>query len=603
LTGTVDWSWGCQQQEAFDTIKTHISSAPVLGIPTDEDPYRVEADSSGKAIGAVLSQCQEGVWKPIAFLSKALNETERNYEIYDRELLAIMTALAEWRHHLMGAVHDFEVWTDHQNLAYFRKPQKLNHWQARWVTELSNYHFSLHHKPGKTNQRADLLSRRSDHQAGENDNEDIVVLKPEMFRQVELKTVDEDFLTRARRRHANRDAVVTKMLVLKDKDWSESEGLVTWKGRIYIPIDRKLREDIIREHHDSTLAGHPGRYKTHELITRDYWWPRILADIRRYIDGCESCQRTKPRNTPPAAPLHPNEIPTQPWEHISVDIIGPLPESVGNNAILVVVDRFSKMIKVVPTNTEVTSLGVARIFRDYIFRSYGLPRKVISDRGSNFISVFMRDLYQLLDIQSNASTAYHPQTDGQTERINQEIEHYLRVFSNYHQTDWSEWLPLAEFAYNDKVQSSTGHSPFYVNYGYHPRKGTGFRREVKAEAAKDFAEWMRKTREEVESALKRAAEDMKRFYDRKRNESHNFKIGDQVWLEATHISSDRPAKKLDDKRFGPFKILEKHGASAYKLALPGTWKSFTWSSMSVFFPHLRLPNFLPKENHHRRRLY
>lgn len=216
----------------------------------------------------------------------------------------------------------FEVWIDYQNLAYFHKPQKLNHWQARWMTELSNYHFSLHHKPGKTNQWVDLLSRRPDHQAGENDNENVIVLKPEIFHQVELATVDKDFLTRASRLHSNQDAVVTKKLILKDKDWSDSEGLITWKSQVYIPIDRKLWEDIIRKHHDSVLAGHPGRYKTHELITCEYWWPCILSDIWHYIDGCESCQCTKPRNMQPAAPLHLNEIPTQPWEHISVDIIG-----------------------------------------------------------------------------------------------------------------------------------------------------------------------------------------------------------------------------------------------------------------------------------------
>jgi hypothetical protein len=189
------------------------------------------------------------------------------------------------------------------------------------------------------------------------------------------------------------------------------------------------------------------------------------------------------------------------------------------------------------------------------------------------VSAFMHDLYRLLGIESNASTAYHPQTDGQTERINQEVEHYLRVFSNYRQNDWSEWLPLAEFSYNDKVQSSSGYSPFFLNYGYHPWKGTGYRRDVKVEAAKEFADRMHQTRSEAECALKRAAEDMKRFYDRKRSESHDFKVGDQVWLESTHISSDRPAKKLDDKRYGPFKILQKHGASAYKLALPTTWKA------------------------------
>lgn len=160
-----------------------------------------------------------------------------------------------------------------------------------------------------------------------------------------------------------------------------------------------------------------------------------------------------------------------------MDLIGPLPESQGHNAILVIVDRFSKMLKVVPSNLKITSLGVARILWDQVFQHHGIPLKVISDRGPNFVSAFMREFYSLLGIMSNASTTYHPQTDGQTERLNQEVEHFLRVFTNYHQTDWAEWLTLAKFSYNDKVQSSTGYSPFYLNYGQHPWKGSNPRRE------------------------------------------------------------------------------------------------------------------------------
>ena len=148
LTGNTSWTWADEQQHAFNSLKTAVMTAPVLAIPTDSDPYRVEADSSGHALGAVLSQHQDNIWCPIVFLLKSLTPTERNYEIYDRELLAIMTALSEWRHHLMGAPSTVEIWTDHQNLAYFWKPQKLNHRQARWVSELSNYDFTLHHQPG-----------------------------------------------------------------------------------------------------------------------------------------------------------------------------------------------------------------------------------------------------------------------------------------------------------------------------------------------------------------------------------------------------------------------------------------------------------------------
>lgn len=176
--------------------------------------------------------------------------------------------------------------------------------------------------------------------------------------------------------------------------------------RIYVPKNRKLREDIIREFHDTATAGHPGRYKTQELITRNYWWPYIQADIQRYIDSCEACQQTKVHRGKPHNPLQLNEIPSQPWEHITTDLIGPLPESNGHDMILVIVDRFSKMIILIPTNQELTSLGMAKVYRDKVWSKHGLPRKVISDRGPQYAVQFMKDLHMLLGITSNLSTAY-----------------------------------------------------------------------------------------------------------------------------------------------------------------------------------------------------
>ena len=243
------------------------------------------------------------------------------------------------------------------------------------------------------------------------------------------------------------------------------------EGRIYVPRDTTLRGDIVRAHHDTRIAGHPGQYKTFELITRNYWWPGLQRDVNRYVEGCEACQRTKARRTLVKAPLHPHSVPLGPWEVISVDLIGELPESAGYNAICVVVDRFSKQIHVVPTQTSLTAHGMAKIYRDQVFRLHGIPRKIIHDRGPQFESKFMKDFYRMVGIEGNPSTAYHPQTDGQTERLNQEIEQYLRLFIDHHQSDWAEWLSLAEFAYNNKVQTSLGHSPFFVNQGYHPHGG------------------------------------------------------------------------------------------------------------------------------------
>ena len=174
--------------------------------------------------------------------------------------------------------------------------------------------------------------------------------------------------------------MVVKSLNLKETDWEEEDRLVTWKGRVYIPQDQKLRAEVIRLHHDSPTVGHPGIYKTHELITHNYWWPCILADVRKYVEGCEVCQRVKPKRTLATGLLNPNEVPSGPWEVISVDMIGPLPESNGFDAILVFVDRFSKKIEVIPTNVELSSMGTVKLYRDKVFKHHGLPRKFISDR-------------------------------------------------------------------------------------------------------------------------------------------------------------------------------------------------------------------------------
>jgi hypothetical protein len=571
LTGKAEWTWGPDQLTAFETIRDAILADPILAIADDNGQFRIEVDASGYAKGGVLTQFQRGEFRTVAYLSKAMLPAERNYDTHDRELLAIMTALAEWRHFLLGAKQIFEIWTDHKNLQYFRKPQNISYRQARWFGDLAAFHFTLHHFPGSANCRADALSRRPGYDVGDSDNSDVTVLPSSLFISefVSFSPIISDLIASA----SFREPSVVRDLAAKRPDWTESEdGLACWRGRIYVPNQRSLRERIIFDNHNTHLAGHPGRYRTHDLILRNYWWPGMQKEIHRYISGCETCQRTKTRTTAPHSLLNPLPIPDKNWQKISTDLIGPLPESDKYNAISVTVDRLSKMIRLVPTNTEITSIGYARLFRDNIFRHHGIPESVVSDRGTQFVSKFMTDFYTLLGIQGSPSTAYHPQTDGQTERMNPEVEHYLRIFSNYRQDDWAEWLSLAEFAYNDKIHKATHHSPFYLNYGQHPWKGTTLRPSVPNETASEFVERMDNVQAEAKSSLKMAQEDMKRFYDRKHISSPSYKVGDLVWLEASHISVLRPSKKLSDKRYGPFKILAQYG-SAYKLDIPRTWRT------------------------------
>ena len=334
-----------------------------------------------------------------------------------------------------------------------------------------------------------------------------------------------------------------------DKRYSQDDkGFIRYDGKIYVPPqDRDLVAEVLWNSHDAPMAGHPGRLQTQELVLRDFWFPQMSQTIQKYIEGCETCQRTKILRQSPAAPLHPNQIPDAPWEHISVDLIGPLPESKGYNAILVIVDYFSKMKRLIPTNTELTSLGTALIFRREIFKHHGLPRKVISDRGPQFVSKFIIDLYKLLGIRGAPSTAYHPQTDGQTERSHQETEQYLAAFVNYRQDDWSDWLDIAEFVQNDHVHSSTKQTPFYTVYGRHPWKGIETGHTARSPDAADFAKHMQTVHDEAKASLTIAADVMKRFYDRNCGKSPSCHIGDKVWLEGKYIQSLRPTKKFDDK--------------------------------------------------------
>ena len=255
-----------------------------------------------------------------------------------------------------------------------------------------------------------------------------------------------------------------------------------------------------------------------------------------------------------------------------MDLIGELPESNGFNAICIVVDRFTKQIHAIPTTTKITAEGMAKLYRDHVFKLHGLPNKIIHDRGTQFEAKMMKELYKLLDIQGNPSTAYHPQTDGQTEQVNQELEQYLRLYVNHQQTDWAEWLAIAEFAHNNREHSATKVSPFFANTGRHPKGFSDVKTASPNFSAEDFAKHIQEVHRNVQANLRQAAEDMKRFHDRHSGTSVEFKPGDQVFLDGRHIKTNRPTAKFEDKWFGPYEVLEKVGLSAYKLKLPRSWK-------------------------------
>jgi RNase H-like domain found in reverse transcriptase/Reverse transcriptase (RNA-dependent DNA polymerase)/Integrase zinc binding domain/Chromo (CHRromatin Organisation MOdifier) domain/Integrase core domain/Retroviral aspartyl protease len=572
----VQWKWNEETQTVFEILKWRVTSAPILVTPDPERPKKIEADSSNYAVGAVLSQLEDdGRWHPVAFISSSLQPAERNYEIYDKEMLAIIRAFEHWRQLLLGNPHVIEVYTDHKNLEYYRHPHKLSRRQARWASKLTEYDFKLYHKPGTSMGLPDALSRRADHDKGNDDNREITMLKPEHF--VNSVIIESTLLDEIRRKQQV-DPHIGRILKIKEsekdkvKEWLFHDDLWMYDNRIYAP--EGLRYRIVQERHDTPGAGHPGKNRTFEIIAREFWWPGMRHYIDKYVKGCDKCQRTKTFPAKPFGKLTPNEIPTRPWQIVSVDLIVGLPESQGYDSIMVVVDRFSKMIRLAPCTQKITSMGVARLFRDNVWRSHGLPEKIISDRGSQFSSEVMREMNRLLGIETALSTAYHPQTDGQTERINQHVEGYIRLYTNYQQSDWVDWLPMAEFSYNNHMQASSRNTPFMINYGRNPRMGFETRIASTKEAVEEFLTRMKAIWDEAEASLKSAAIDMKKYYDRKRQDEKDIilPIGSRVLLDATNLRTERPSRKLSDKRLGPYKVLEKRGAKTYKLELPKSMK-------------------------------
>jgi len=260
--------------------------------------------------------------------------------------------------------------------------------------------------------------------------------------------------------------------MLRDEEWREVDSIMYKEGKVYVPKDEKLRAEIIRLHHDMPIGGHGGQWKTVELVTRNFWWPGITKEMKRYVEGCDTCQCNKNRTEQPAGKLMPNSILEKPWTHISADFITKLPLAQGYDSILVVVDRLTKMVHFISTTEKTSAEGLARLFRDNVWKLHGLPESIISDRGLQFAAGLMKELNRMLGIKSKLSTAFHPQTDRQTERVNQELEQYLRMFIDHRQEQWPEWLGTAEFAYNNKAHSSTKISPFKANYGQDPRMGS-----------------------------------------------------------------------------------------------------------------------------------
>lgn len=376
-----------------------------------------------------------------------------------------------------------------------------------------------------------------------------------------LKTIRKGYKTQAWKEEF--EAITTSQ---KEKlHHTFQDGIHRMNQRIWVPPDKNLRTLIMRRKHDDRTAGHPGILKTTDLVKRQFYWPTQPIDTKEYVQSCDVCQRTKSPRQARNPPIQPLELPTKPWDDISCDLITDLPMTPqGFDTLLVIQDRFSKMAIFEPTKGIPKAKELSEMFMRQVFKHYGTPKKIVSDRGTNFIAKFMGKVSRLLGIEWHASTAYHPQTDGQTERLNQELEQYLRCYVSFRQTDWADHLVLASFAYNNRKHTATGQSPFYTLYGWHPNLQFS-KAQASVPEAGAYRDNLSEVQEAAYAALKKSQENMKLYADLHRGQMPKYEVGDEVMLDMKNLSRMDPTKKLGDKWTGPFKVIKEAGAVSYKL--------------------------------------
>ena len=674
-----------------------LTTAPVLKLPDFEKQFVVPTDAGDAAVGAIVEQDFGNGLQPVAFASRKLNGAEIRYSAYERELLGIVWALAQWKHYCRGP-HAVIIQTDHAPLRHIPNQASVNSRVWKWISILQGYNLEIRHIPGKRNP-ADTLSRQDKKDAlgrktaVHDANADLVrelrvpsdaddqaiqealikLFNAQVQDQKQTDTVAvEDQATRAQSsksvqalkasvaaqirsiqpssssvqesKPSSSESVQFKPAVPVSSNNTQDSHCTIAVARSSVTIENSLRErmhsllrkeilyddiieeiestgrsEIIRgqnkyriqkknlmihvtgqpddvqywrmvvpddvgvkallvsELHSVPYAAHPGVQRTIGMVRRYFWWKGMVSDIREFVETCPTCQLEKSDHTLRKGSLQSLAIPEAKWQEVSVDFITDLPTVAGGeDSIMTVVDRATKMVHLIPCRKTTTAGEAARLYWQHVVKLHGVPRAIHTDRGAQFVGRWWREIWTLLGTKLRYGTAYHPQSQGQVERMNAVVSQTLRCLMSdvTDLTKWIDMLATVEMVVNSLPNRSTGYSPFFLMYGYHPVLPVELLKGDETTNVETVEKFLGRTQEVWRSAraqMEKAIVTQKAYYDKKHRDVH-FSVGDAVLLSTQNLRLKGIPHKLQRKFCGPYKILEKIGAQAYRLKLPDSWR-------------------------------